>query len=119
MEGSLYERLGKSAGISKIVKDLVALHQANPLISTRFAKVDIDKLQKHVHDFFCAGSGGGETYSGRDMRTAHHGMNVSEQEFIAAVDDVLEAMSRNKVGQKERDEVLAILYSMKGEVIRV
>jgi hemoglobin len=109
MEQPLYERLGRSEGITKIVTDLIELHRVNPLIRTRFEKVDIGKLQKHVADFFCAGSGGGQSYGGRDMRTTHHGMNISEQEFLAAVDDVLEAMARNKAGQKECDEVLAIL----------
>jgi hemoglobin len=34
------------------------------------------------------------------------------------VDDVLKA-ERNGVGQPERNEALAILYSTKGEIIRV
>lgn len=119
MEQTLYDRLGRSEGISRIVTDLIALHRTNPLIKTRFEKIDVDQLHKHVHDFFCAGSGGGQSYGGRDMRTTHHGMNISEQEFLAAVDDVLAAMARNNAGQRECDEVLAILYSMKGEVIRV
>lgn len=116
---SLYERLGGQVGISAIVRDLIRRHQANPLICARFAKVDVDKLERNVIDFFCAGSGGTQSYSGRDMRTAHAGMNINEQEFIAAVDDVLAAMAANGAGQRERDEVLAILYSMKGEVVRV
>lgn len=116
---SLYERLGGQVGISAVVKDLIRRHQTNPLIAARFAKVDAEKLERNVIDFFCAGSGGTQTYSGRDMRAAHAGMNISEQEFIAAIDDVLAAMEANGAGQRERDEVLAILYSMKGEVLRV
>ena len=46
-------------------------------------------------------------------------MNISEQEYIAAIDDVLSAMEKHGAPQPERDDVVAILYSLKGQVIRV
>jgi hemoglobin len=70
-------------------------------------------------EFFCAGSGGPETYTGRDMLTTHKGMNISEQEFLAVVDDIMGAMNKNGVGEDEKKDVLSILYSLKGQVIRV
>ncbi|OZA30122.1 MAG: group 1 truncated hemoglobin, partial [Hydrogenophilales bacterium 17-61-9] len=60
-----------------------------------------------------------ETYTGRDMRTAHKGMNISEQEYVAVVDDILGAMDKNNLGADEKKDVLAILYSLKGDIIRV
>ena len=53
------------------------------------------------------------------MLTAHSGMNISDQEFNAVTDDVLKALDKNNVGKQERDEVLVILYSMKGEIAHV
>jgi|TARA_R110002033_G_C3702071_1_gene220891 hemoglobin len=78
------------------------------------------KLIKHhtVH-FFCAGAGGPQEYKGRDMVTTHKGMNISEQEYLAVMDDILEAMDKNKYGDEEKKDVLAILYSLKGGVIRL
>lgn len=70
-------------------------------------------------EFFRTGAGGPETYSGRDMRTAHQGMNISEQEFIAVIDDILGAMDNNGLYAEVKNEVLAILYSQKGEILRV
>ena len=35
--------------------------------------------------FFCMGAGGPEKYEGRDMRTVHAGMNISERELIVCV----------------------------------
>ncbi|HLE66776.1 MAG TPA: hypothetical protein VI730_06480 [Burkholderiales bacterium] len=46
-------------------------------------------------------------------------MNISEQEFVAVLDDILAAMDKNKLGDQEKREVLAIAYSLKAEVIRV
>ena len=62
---------------------------------------------------------GPETYTGKDLLTAHKGMNISGQEYIAAIDDVLSAMEKHGARQPERDDVVAILYSLKGQVIRV
>ena len=62
---------------------------------------------------------GPETYTGKDLLTAHKGMNISEQEYIAAIDDVLSAMEKHGAPQPERDDVVAILYSLKGQVIRM
>ena len=62
--------------------------------------------------FFCAGSGGPHAYTGRDLVTAHKGMNVSEQEFIAVVDDIFLAMDKNNLGDDIKKDVLAILYSL-------
>jgi hemoglobin len=46
-------------------------------------------------------------------------MNISEQEFIAAVDDILSAMDKNNLADDVKKDVLAVLYSLKGQVIRV
>lgn len=118
---TLYERLGGRTKLTAIVDSIIRNHVANPIIAPRFTnpKVDLEKVQKHALDFFCAGAGGPETYSGRDMRSAHTGMNISEQEFIAGIDDILAALNEHGVGAQERQEVLAILYSLKSEIVRV
>jgi hemoglobin len=122
MSTTLYERLGGASRIAAIVDDFVDLHLANPLIKARFSRLDagqVDLAKRHATEFFCAGSGGPERYTGKDLLTAHKGMNISEQEYIAAIDDVLSAMEKHGAQQPERDDVVAILYSLKGQVIRV
>jgi len=44
-------------------------------------------------------------------------MNIDEAEFIAVLDDALTALQKNSVGQREQEEVLFILYSMRNEVM--
>jgi hemoglobin len=119
---SLYQRLGGRAKIETIMTDVLANHLKNPVVAPRFAALDAERFERakaHAIDFFCMGSGGPEVYTGRDMRTTHAGMNVSEQEFVAVLDDILAALDKNQVGAQERQEVLAILYSLKGDVVRV
>ncbi|MEZ9131138.1 hypothetical protein AB4343_14975 [Vibrio breoganii] len=47
------------------------------------------------------------------------GINISAVEFVAVLDDALEAMNKNNVGQREQEEVLFVLYSMRSDVILV
>lgn len=119
MTQSLYERMGGAQGISRLVDDLVEMHCKNPLIGARFQKTDLNRLREKGREFFAMGTGGPANYTGKDMREAHKGMNISEQEFVAVLDDILAAMDKNKLGDQEKREVLAIAYSLKGEVIRV
>lgn len=120
MAQTLYERLGGVDGITRVVDDAVDSHLANPIVKTRFENAaDIEHAKQMLVQFFCAGSGGPETYSGRDLLTVHKGMNISEQEFIAVVDDVMLAMDKNNLGNDIKKDVLAVLYSLKNEIIRV
>lgn len=118
-EASLYERLGAGDKIREIVADIWANHISNPIIKNRYAGSDPDHVKQVVWEFFCAGTGGPQAYSGDDMLKAHTGMNISDEEFNAVTDDVLKALDKNNVGKQERDEVLVILYSMKGEIAHV
>ena len=117
---SLYDRLGRFDGITRIVHDVMENHLVNPAIRTRFeASKDLDHAKKMAVEFFCAGCGGPEAYSGRDLLLAHKGMNISEQEYMAAMDDILAALEKNEIDPATRGEVTAVLYSLKNQIIRV
>ncbi len=120
MNASLYERLGGAEGIARIVDEILARHLANPLVKTRFENIaDLEHARHMAVEFFTAGAGGPLQYSGRDMRTAHRGMNISEQEYLAVVDDIMGALAKHAIDETAQKDVLAILYSLKGDIIRV
>lgn len=119
MTQSLYQRLGQAEGIAAIVDEAVDRHAVNPLLAPRFSGKDLTHAKQMGAQFFCMGAGGPQRYEGRDLRTAHAGMNISEQELIATIDDFVAAMQRLGVGATEINEVVAILYSLKGDVLRI
>ena len=53
------------------------------------------------------------------MLDAHKGMNISALEFMAVLDDAMNALDSNNIGQREKEEVLFILHSMRAEIILV
>ncbi len=121
MSESLYERLGRSEGITQIASDAVDNHLANPIIATRYenATANVEELKNAAATFFIAGTGGPDVYKGRNMAEAHKGMNINATEFMAVLDDILTALSANNIDQRTQEEVLFVLYSMRGEIIGV
>jgi hemoglobin len=121
---SLFDRLGASAGIAGLVEDIVAAHMENPVIRARFRPfLDTpDKLavtKQHLSAFLEAGSGGAQKYTGREMREAHRGMNISEAEYMAALDDIMAVLRKHGIDDQTQKDVLSIGYSLKGEIVHV
>lgn len=119
MTETLYARLGGADAIRQIASDLVDHHMANPLIGKRFAGSDRVAMKKKAADFFAMGSGGPNTYDGLDMLTAHQHMNISDNEYMAAVDDLMIALSNAGVGDREKAEVLYIFHTLRPNVVGV
>jgi len=114
---SLYDRLGAWDGIAKIVSNTVALHHENPTIGHYFTDVNDKQLIAHVTAFFAAGTGGPAKYEGRDMTSAHAGMNISEADFDSAVADVMTALGVSNIDAASKAEVGAILESLRAAVM--
>lgn len=55
--------------------------------------------------------------TGRSMPETHRGMNISEAEYMAVVDDIMSVMEKHGIGESARKDVLAITYALKGEII--
>jgi hemoglobin len=65
----------------------------------------------------CQGSGGPCEYKGKDMVSAHKGMNINDAEFGALVEDLVKALDKNKVPAKEKGELLGVLGPMKPAIV--
>lgn len=118
-DASLYERLGGEKKIHKLATAIYDNHSKNGAVSARFAKSDRQKVIGLVAQFICAGTGGPQTYAGKDMINAHKGMNISEQEYFAVLEDIVEALKANGIGQREQEELLMIAYSLRGDILHV
>lgn len=114
---TLYQRLGGRPAIEAIASDIFDNHTKNPVVKNRYVNSNPAEVKRLVAEMCCAGFGGPEEYTGKDMISAHTGMNINDAEFNAVVDDVLSALDMNNVGQTEKDEILCILYSMKPEIV--
>ncbi len=118
-EATLYQRLGGESTIRAIAGDIFDLHSANDAVKARYVDSDREKVVQLVTEFICAGTGGTQSYTGRNMLETHRGMNINEQEYMAVIDDIMAACDKNGVGEGEKNEVLRICFELKGEILRV
>ena len=114
---SLYDRLGGQPAIVAVVDDFVANVAADSRINARFANADIPRLKRLLVEQICQGTGGPCKYTGRDMRSSHRGMNVTDAQFNALVEDLVKTLDKFKVPATEKGELLAILGPMKSDIV--
>lgn len=114
---SLYERLGGKPAIQAVVDDFIGNVAADKRINGFFANTDIPRLNAMLVNQICEASGGPCKYEGRGMKAAHAGMGVTGAHFNALVDDLVKSLNKFKVPEKEKNELLAALASMKGDIV--
>jgi len=118
-KASLYDRLGGKPAITAVVDQFVANVANDNRINQRFATTDIPKLKKNLVDQVCQASGGPCTYTGRDMKTTHAGMRITNADFDALVGDLVAALDTFHVPQPEQKELLGLLGPMRKYVVEV
>lgn len=116
-EKPLYFRLGGKTAIAKVVDDFVGHVAADTRINRFFAHTDIPHLKMELVNQICEAAGGPCKYTGKSMKEAHHGMGISTADFNALVEDLVWALDQNKVGEKEKNELLAVLGPMKSDIV--
>lgn len=119
---SLFERLGGTEGITAIIDDAVATHSKNPVIAARFLPYNeqperLAVIKEHFVEFVSSGTGGPQEYTGRDMVTAHTGMNISPAEFMAVVDDLMMVLDQHNIDEQTKKDMLYISWSLKGMIV--
>jgi hemoglobin len=121
-EKSLYERLGGKKAITAVVDEFVANAAADARINKFFALTASDlkrmaTFKGNLVDQICQAGGGSCAYAGKSMKEAHAGMGISTADFNALVEDLVKALDKLKVGEKEKNELLSVLGPMKSDIV--
>jgi hemoglobin len=116
---SLYERLGGQPAISAVVDEFAGIVLKDDRINRKFSKSDPARLVSNLKAFVCSATGGPCAYTGRDMKTSHKGMGTTAGEFNALVEDLVKALDKFKVPDREKNELLGALGPLKGDIVEV
>ena len=73
----------------------------------------IDRRQIRNHDEQCAD----RQPAIQDMKAAHAGMQITEAEWNATVENLGKALDKNKVGAAEKKELVGALGPMKSDIV--
>ncbi|MBM3600272.1 MAG: group 1 truncated hemoglobin [Alphaproteobacteria bacterium] len=117
VQPSLYDRLGGQPAIVAVVADFVANVAQDTAINKRFQGIDLAKLKRLLVEQVCEAAGGPCKYTGRDMKTAHKGMDISDADFNAMAGDMSKTLAKFRVPDRESSEVMALLGSMRRDIV--
>ena len=116
-EASLYDRLGGKPASTAVVDDFIGNVAGDGRINGRFANANIPRLKQMLVDQICAASGGPCTYTGRDMVSAHRGINITDDECGALGADALKSPHTFNVPEQAKGELLGALGGMKPQIV--
>jgi hemoglobin len=122
-ENSLYDRLGGVYPIAAVVDDFIdrllvnETLNANPAIDAARKRVPAAGLKFHVTALVCEVTGGPCKYTGRDMKTAHEKLGITQREWDAMVADFRKTLNQFKVPVKEQEELIQIVGATKKDIV--
>jgi hemoglobin len=119
-EKSLYQRIGGYDALAAVVDDFVGRLVTDKQFDRFFAGHSVDskkRIRQHILDQFCAATGGPCIYTGRDMKTSHTGLGITEAEWDAAAKHLVASLDKFKVPEKEKGEVLAFVVTLKKDIV--
>jgi hemoglobin len=120
---SLYDRLGGLYNIAVVVDDFIdrvmgdPRLNANPRVDEAHHRVSPQGFKYYVTEMLCWAAGGPQTYSGRTMGDSHRHLMITDEEWVAFMDDLQQSLDRFEVPQPEQDEVIAIVESTKEAIV--
>ncbi|HKF72732.1 MAG TPA: group 1 truncated hemoglobin [Stellaceae bacterium] len=120
MSDTLYTRLGGYDAIVAVVENLLPRLTSDAELGRFWKHRGADGVRREKQlliDFLCASAGGPLLYVGRDMKTSHSGMGISEGDWRTFVGHVEATLDAFNVPAKERGEVLAFVESTKRDIV--
>jgi hemoglobin len=117
---SLYQRLGGYDAIAGVADEFIMRLATDKLLGRFVVGLSDDskgKLRQHFVEFLCKATGGSCVYIGRDMKTVHKGLGITEEDWKQSVKLLVETLDKFKVPDPEKNEVLAAVSSLKADVV--
>ena len=119
-EKSLYERVGGYNALAAVVDDFIVRLVSDKQFEKFFIGQSNDskkRIRQHILDQFCAATGGPCVYTGRDMKTSHAGLGITNAEWDAAAKHLVASLDKFKVPEKEKGEILAFVTGLKKDIV--
>jgi hemoglobin len=117
---SLYERIGGFDAIAAVVDDFIGRLVADESLGRFFTGHSTDskgRIRQQIIEQVCLATGGPCVYTGRDTRTAHTGLGITEADWTRTVDHFVATLDKLQVPRREMDELLAIVGSLKEDIV--
>ncbi len=116
-EESLFKKYGGFAAVGEIVHSFYEKIMDEESLEHYFWSIDITRLIRHQTDFLCMVLGGPASYTGRSLKEAHRGLNITEEDFLTVAGLLEEAMEEAGMEDEDVAGVLQIVASTQGDIV--
>jgi hemoglobin len=119
-EKTLYERLGGYDAISAVVKDLLPRLMSDSQLGRFWENRGADGINREEQlliDFLCSSAGGPLLYTGRDNKTSHKGMGISESDWEKFIGHLNATLEKFELPQQEHSDVIGFIESTKADIV--
>ncbi len=116
-EKSLFEKIGGMDAVNAAVDIFYTKVLADETINHFFANTNMTTQRGKQKAFLAYAFGAPLQYTGKNMRDAHAGMNLTEDHFNAVSGHLVATLKELGVAQNLIDEVVEILLSTKDDVL--
>jgi hemoglobin len=106
--------------IAAVIDDLFAILHDDTAFARFFGGRSNDSVirsRQLLVDQMCALSGGPCQYIGRDMKTSHRGLGITDVEWESNMNASDAALAKNGVGDAERAEFLALFERYRADIV--
>ena len=117
---SLYKRLGGYDALAAVTDDFITALATDKTLGRFFVGASDNskmRIRQLVLDQLCAATGGPCVYIGRDMKTVHKGLGISEDDWNIAVKHLVNTLNKFKVPEKEQKELASALTTLKADIV--
>jgi hemoglobin len=117
---TLYERLGGYDVIAGVIDDLFARLRSDPLFERFGAGRSLDshhRARQLLVDQICTLAGGPCFYIGRDMKTSHAGLRITEAEWDANMRHTEAALHTMRIAEPEKTEFASLFTPYKQDIV--
>jgi hemoglobin len=116
---SIYDSIGGAAAVDAAVDIFYGKVLADDRIKHFFDTVDMDGMRSKQKSFLTMAFGGPNEYTGKDMRAAHAGMDLTEDHFNAVAENLVGTLEELEVPQDYIDQIVAVCLTVKDDVLNV
>jgi hemoglobin len=117
---TLYTRLGGYDAIAAVANNLLPRLMSDSQLGRFWENRGDDGLDREKQlliDFLCSSAGGPLLYTGRDNKTSHKGMGITEADWDLFMGHLTDTLNEFEVPEREKQDVIDFIESTKADIV--
>lgn len=119
---TLFSKIGGAEKIEAIAGDFVNSVVNDPALQEHFYHMKSNAGSREhftlmLSEQFIVITGGPARYSGMDMKSAHKGMSISDEEYNAMVQDLVSTLNKHGIAKEEHQQFINLINDLRTDIV--